>query len=42
MELDKEIGANDAPAAGSEWRFEEASTGASLEEGLGTQGGLEI
>ena len=42
MKLDKEMGANDAPAAGAERRFEEASAGASLQEERGTRGGLKV
>ena len=42
MKLDKEMGANDAPAAGAEWRFEETSPGASPQEGRGTRGGSEV
>ncbi len=42
MKLDEEIGAKDAPAAGAERRFQEASAGASLQEERGTRGGLEV
>ena len=41
MKLDEEMGAKDAPGAGAEYRFEEASAGASLQEEYGTRGGLE-
>ena len=42
MKLDEEIGAKDAPAAGAERRFEEASAGGPLQEERGTRGGLQV
>ena len=42
MKLDEEKGAKDAPAAGAEYSYEEASAGASLQEESGTRGGLDV
>ena len=42
MKLDEEKGAKDVPAVGAEYRYEEASAGASVQEERGTRGGLEV
>ena len=42
MKLDEEKGAKDGPAAGAEYRYEEASAGASLQEESGARSGLDV